>query len=871
MNGQKHEDPNLTTVDKLKCSTVPFSYSAYFVPFGMIPVIAPPYLVIGDCKEPGWLVHISVIRQHMDQLMGSVLAYLIKQDLTFSIPEGLDQHTHILDGRTGLDNVAKVVNIHIVDDSKLHSVLSDLIRITNGLAGPAIYNTISISQLLFVSWGTLKNGYPISCGPYGLRTHLSRLRALVKSTEFLCTVPSNSGVLNILNKKSRRMIGLKYIPLNTLKADPKGNVLRCIRINRLADMDWCILKYGERYQSFDDSGRDIRDRLAWQYQLHQELSENINIPRAYDLFALDNNVVLALEMISGASMAVHINEILGGKALRQIPAHGASAIISLLLKALTIISELHRAGYVHRDINPENFMVTEMHEVYLLDLELCYSLTQHLPDPPFALGTDGYMSPQQAGLVLPEISDDIYGIGATLIRTLTGLPPARFDHFDQDRLNAQLRYFIPDGLLRGVITTCLHHSVIARPSINDIIQALKGYDPFNTNEEVQERPDHHVLAELAKAATATFLSSYFTDEQKRWHMINDGERICSNIPFGLLAWAKQLDLELLGDQEVFEQNLHSLAVQKLPISSQINMAALNGLLDSWVAYAELENAALVDIDQAIMPWPTHIMDDWQPWKSISLVELAVHGHHIMSYLEHRPSDLLKSRMRTLINELIRRQENNGFWSEQGLSRGLRSIPFGLKGGGAGLIYLMIRFVRRFNNPGVDECIKRGLLYLLRNRTEIQNVAIWTASKRKEQLDPWLSTGFTGIAYVFIQAFELYRTAEYKEAAASALSFHPDNISSPLMGFGDGLSGLAEVYFSAYRVFQEQEWQRKAFQIIQLILHTGCQVNGYHFWPENGTISGIASPIQTHAGIVYCLLRSLSPDKGEPQHIKYHHL
>lgn len=92
------------------------------------------------------------------------------------------------------------------------------------------------------------------------------------------------------------------------------------------------------------------------------------------------------------------------------------------------LSHAHDANVIHRDIKPSNVMLDRFGNVKLLDFGLARltsstsEVTEHTTVGQL-LGTLDYMAPEQANGESVDERADIYSLGATLFRLLTGRPP----------------------------------------------------------------------------------------------------------------------------------------------------------------------------------------------------------------------------------------------------------------------------------------------------------------------------------------------------------------------------------------------------------------------------------------------------------------
>lgn len=185
----------------------------------------------------------------------------------------------------------------------------------------------------------------------------------------------------------------------------------------------------------------IREALATEGRLLTTLSHP-HLVRGYG--ALDDGVVM--ETVPGATLAALLDD-------------GPLGVLDTALLArqlVSVLGYLHRRGWLHLDVKPENLVVQEG-RVVLIDLGLA--------TPPGlverGMGTVGYAAPEQDGGHRVGPAADVWGLGATLHEALVGSAPGRSPSLG----------LLP-APLRPLVRDCLAPDPAERPTTEEVAARL---------------------------------------------------------------------------------------------------------------------------------------------------------------------------------------------------------------------------------------------------------------------------------------------------------------------------------------------------------------------------------------------------------------
>ncbi len=139
-----------------------------------------------------------------------------------------------------------------------------------------------------------------------------------------------------------------------------------------------------------------------------------NVVGVFDQGTDGGYVYLAMEYVAGCTLR---------DVLRERGALQPRAALDILEPVLAALGAAHRAGFVHRDMKPENVLIGDDGRVKVADFGLVRAVDTVTSTTGSVLGTVSYLAPEQIEHGTADTRADVYACGVVLYEMLTGAKP----------------------------------------------------------------------------------------------------------------------------------------------------------------------------------------------------------------------------------------------------------------------------------------------------------------------------------------------------------------------------------------------------------------------------------------------------------------
>lgn len=197
-----------------------------------------------------------------------------------------------------------------------------------------------------------------------------------------------------------------------------------------------------------------------------------NIVQVYDHFKGGTSTYIAMEYVKGVSLSQLI------KMNKRLP---AAMALFIFYQAALGLHHAHVKKVVHRDVKPQNILISENGDVKIIDFGIATQkgndAEKSLTSTGSVIGTPAYMSPEQFSTT-KEITyqSDIYSLGVVLYEMLTGCVPFK-NEFSSEVLGAIAHgRFVPAGrLVKNLPDIC--KKILSKTFNPDVRKRYKSFVP----------------------------------------------------------------------------------------------------------------------------------------------------------------------------------------------------------------------------------------------------------------------------------------------------------------------------------------------------------------------------------------------------------
>jgi len=203
----------------------------------------------------------------------------------------------------------------------------------------------------------------------------------------------------------------------------------------------CVVKRLAQHSTSEDGERFRREANLARKLSHGAIAQTLAIDE------IEGELVIAQEFLHGCSLSSLL-----ATCLRQRESLPAPFVIHVIREVARALAYAHEQGVTHRDIAPDNVMLTFTGEVRLLDFGIARTSTDsRLTRPGWSVGREAYAAPEVAAGASGDPRSDIYSLGVLLWQVLARRPPPVKEAIPPpSKLNAQVSAELDAIVLRAV-------------------------------------------------------------------------------------------------------------------------------------------------------------------------------------------------------------------------------------------------------------------------------------------------------------------------------------------------------------------------------------------------------------------------------------
>ncbi len=178
---------------------------------------------------------------------------------------------------------------------------------------------------------------------------------------------------------------------------------------RLYDQLCIVKQVKERVKSDHELLKKLQDEA-----LNMTKLKHTNVARILDHFTEGDYYFLVVDYIEGKTLSEIFRERKGQLTEEEV--------LNWAISICEVLSYIHKQGIIHRDISPDNIMLTDEGSIKFIDFGTLRELRHIASKGTAGMGKVGYTPPEQ-WLGKPSVQSDVFALGATIYYLLSGFLP----------------------------------------------------------------------------------------------------------------------------------------------------------------------------------------------------------------------------------------------------------------------------------------------------------------------------------------------------------------------------------------------------------------------------------------------------------------
>ena len=263
----------------------------------------------------------------------------------------------------------------------------------------------------------------------------------------------------------------------------------------------------------------------------------------------DNNIVNVLDVGTQDNINYIVMELVKGKTLKELIVEfgkmNYETAVKIGIQVAKALDCAHKNGIIHRDVKPQNILVTEDGVIKVTDFGIAKSSgSKTLTNSSTVMGSAHYFSPEQAKGSFLDVRTDLYSLGVVLYEMTTGRLPfdaespvtVALKHIQEEpippkQINSKIPESLNNLILKAMSKDPNKRYQTARELINDL-QKIKDDPNVKIGADLNEDDGHTIIMSavnpdeiknIKNSATSSKDDDYYEDENDDDNYYDDDE------------------------------------------------------------------------------------------------------------------------------------------------------------------------------------------------------------------------------------------------------------------------------------------------------------------------------------------------------------